>query len=92
MFSGPFNVEKMDDAIKRSDSDSDLTDLHIAAKDGKSYIAMAVLMSGPDLISRGSKFGRTALHFAAISAKNKYACEVYQLLILEGFSFVVYLY
>ena len=81
------NVEIMVDAIERSDSD--LTDLHIAAKDGKITLAMAVLMSDPDLISRKSQLGRTALHFAAMSGENEYACQVYQLLIHEGFPFVV---
>ena len=90
MFRCPVNVEKMVGAIKYNDSD--LTDLHIAAKDGKITLAMAVLMSDPDLINRKSQLGRTALHFAAMSGENEYACQVYQLLIHEGFPFVLYLY
>ena len=90
MFRCPVNVEKMVYAIKRCDSD--LSDLHIAAKDGKYYVAMAVLMSDPDLINRKSQLGRTALHFAAMSGENEYACQVYQLLIHEGFPFALYLY
>ena len=87
MFRCPVNVEIMVCAIKYNDSD--LTDLHIAAKDGKITLTMAVLMSGPDLMSRKSQSGRIALHFAAMSGKNEYACQVYQLLVHEGFPFVV---
>lgn len=74
--------EIMDGAIKAIDSD--LTDLHRAAKSSKYTLTCALIMGCVDL-SAQSCFSRTALHFAAMSIrKNSYSPIICQILICEG--------
>ena len=70
-------------------TDSDFTDLQLAVRDSKFMLVLTLISQRVNLNAK-SHFGRTALHFAAMSIrKNDYSPKIYQLMTLEeGSNFI----